>query len=724
MLGEQLIKNDRIALVELVKNSYDADATVVEVDFQGFEPDGSANGTSSIVITDNGVGMTEQVVRGAWMNPATPSKQIRKRTEGTTELGRVMQGEKGIGRFASFKLGSIVLVTSRAIGESEEVSLLVDLTSLDEGPDHSGAGVAYLDELAGSLDVEKPRVFTGDRVGSKASGHGTRIEISALRSNWGTRDFEEAFADMERMQPLMWAPGEDSPVPHQQRKLETSNEFEVRFLVDGVDQQLTGKRALDLSNLFERAVLRVTEGRFDQTDRVFHFNVNDRRVELPIDSGEVRGLRPFRDRFADSGESPSISCGSFNFEFYVFDFSSAAPGPHQLDREDKSVLKGHRIYLYRDGIRVYPYGDPEDDWLQIDRIRGTQSARSMFSNDQTVGYVTITQSANPNLQDKTNREGLIDAGRASGDLVALIQTVLAFLRAKPYEQYAAANRRLRERALRGTHLVDRDLAELMEERALPSTVRRGLTRIGEAIASERELSKLQLERTQDLAGVGLSVESASHDLIAAGTESLRLARRILRQLRELGLGGDAVYAEMGSLVQRLEFVDSRFQDVQGLFVSTRQKRASLDVFMYIRRVRSMYSALHRDQNITFEIDDSSAFRATSTEAAVLQCFINLVDNATYWLMHASAGSRIIRVFASSANTIQVSDSGPGISPSDEDYIFEPFYSGKGDNGKGLGLYIAREVGLRNGFSVDVSDEKSSRSLAGANFSIVFESTGE
>ena len=106
MLGEQLIKNDRIALVELIKNSYDADATVVEIDFLDFTTSFASNRDSRIAIVDNGEGMTEDIIRNHWLNPATPLKQDAKRGEPRSPGGRVVQGEKGIGRFAMFKLGS------------------------------------------------------------------------------------------------------------------------------------------------------------------------------------------------------------------------------------------------------------------------------------------------------------------------------------------------------------------------------------------------------------------------------------------------------------------------------------------------------------------------------------------------------------------------------------------------------------------------------------------
>ena len=75
---------------------------------------------------------------------------------------------------------------------------------------------------------------------------------------------------------------------------------------------------------------------------------------------------------------------------------------YRLDKDDKNIAKAHRIYLYRDGIRVYPYGEPDDDWLKIDTYRGTIAAGLFLSNDQVVGYVNITQKGNPKLKDKTN----------------------------------------------------------------------------------------------------------------------------------------------------------------------------------------------------------------------------------------------------------------------------------------------------------------------------------
>ena len=93
-------------------------------------------------------------------------------------------------------------------------------------------------------------------------------------------------------------------------------------------------------------------------------------------------------------------CGSFSFGFYVFDFNRDPNSKYYLDKDDRKILKAHRIYLYRDKIRVYPYGDPDDDWLQIDAHRGKIAAGWFLSNDQVVGHVDITQKGNPALRDR------------------------------------------------------------------------------------------------------------------------------------------------------------------------------------------------------------------------------------------------------------------------------------------------------------------------------------
>lgn len=79
MLGDQLIKNETIALTEIIKNSYDADAKRVRVIFKNFDNDGHNRPDSRIIVLDDGCGMTREIIEKHWLNPATPNKKLAKK---------------------------------------------------------------------------------------------------------------------------------------------------------------------------------------------------------------------------------------------------------------------------------------------------------------------------------------------------------------------------------------------------------------------------------------------------------------------------------------------------------------------------------------------------------------------------------------------------------------------------------------------------------------------
>ena len=162
MLGDQLIKNETIALIELIKNCYDADATVVKVTFEGFEEDGekyTITNNSKIIIEDNGCGMDEDTILKHFLNPATPEKKYRKTDRERTLLGRIMQGEKGIGRFASLKLGKKITVITKTEESAKEYVVTLDLSPYDEDFTNELKKPLFLDELATSVVACVPTEF-------------------------------------------------------------------------------------------------------------------------------------------------------------------------------------------------------------------------------------------------------------------------------------------------------------------------------------------------------------------------------------------------------------------------------------------------------------------------------------------------------------------------------------------------------------------------------------
>ena len=222
-------------------------------------------------------------------------------------------------------------------------------------------------------------------------------------------------------------------------------DFDVLIYKDDVFQPFSKEYIGNLRRLIRYdAILRITDGSYSEPAKAFKFKLNGRSVRHSADRPGDQRPEDFPGHLRAEGGSAQGQGHEMWVVHVRFLRVRFRPGPelqHFLNSEDRKILKAHRIYLYRDKIRVYPYGAPDDDWLQIDAYRGKIAAGWFFSNDQVVGFVNITQKGNPKLRDKTNREGLIDIGDATSDFIHLIQILLFWVRRKPFAQYLAKQKK-------------------------------------------------------------------------------------------------------------------------------------------------------------------------------------------------------------------------------------------------------------------------------------------
>lgn len=730
MLGDQLIKNERIALVEIIKNAYDADASWVKVTFSGFGDTFEVNAQSRITIEDDGTGMTQEVLEQHWVNPATPIKKIGKETKDTTTKGRKIQGEKGIGRFAILKLGKTVSVVTRPEGSESEYTLKFDFSPYDDDflTENGQAKKLLLTDLHVDLLIsdKATQIYSSDislgRRRIRRPSHGTKIEITHLRGGWSPEKVKAVYDDLIRLQSIFDEADEKAP------KKARADEFEVLIYKDSDYQSYSDQYLEKLKTLIaDNSVFRIEKGRYDETAREFRFLLNNKAKTISLDDPEITGLKIFRDYFGEDAEilaNRGTKCGSFSFGFYVFDFSKDAKGKHQLDSEDRKIIKDHRIYLYRDNIRVYPYGDPDDDWLQIDAYRGTIAAGWFLSNDQVVGFVNITQKGNPRLIDKTSREGLIDAGNPTHDFVTLIQIFLAWVRKKPYAQY---RQDLEDKQKQDIKIFKGDQVKQAFEEIGQKVV--GNKPAQDALASASKLYNIErnyliqrAETTEHLAGVGLSVETASHDIMAVMSRALIALDSLIRETQRPGeLSKDLINRDLNTLRGMLSFIETQLKDVQLLFKSTKQRRKDIKVSEVLGKVHRLFSSSLSRDGIEFNVvEKGPPLIAKTTDAVLLQLLLNLFDNSVYWLHGKRSGKKRIAVLLDGGDSVMIfSDNGPGIKPDDAPFIFEPFYSGRGEEGRGLGLYIARQLLERHEYSIDLADLKRHKPLPGANFVVSF-----
>lgn len=733
MIGDQLIKNEKIALFELIKNSYDADADWVQVRLINFDVEYSkekgkeneilklsSRKESTIEIEDNGNGMTWGVVSDAWMNPASPVKFLEKKSgkRKSPRKKRLLQGEKGIGRYAVYKIGSTVEIFTKSIEKgSHEIYLKGDLSPFDEEIFIKNDKVQYLDEIKYEYEVDKkplkivPGTILIQNIKHKKEEHGTIIRISNLKGGLNYQKINEITEDVNKL-----------GSPFSQDDITTDFTFDI--LINGESYYKKDQFKNELLGVLERAPLKLINGKFDG-NYTFKFELNGRQIVLNEDN--LKEINAFQKRFCEKvGKEIKVTkkthCGPFDFQFYVFDLSNDAPPKYFFDKNstERDFVKAHRIYLYRDGIRVYPYGDPNDDWVGIDIQRGTRRAGDFLSNDQTIGNISISNEKNPDLKDKTNREGLLEIGDAYEDFIVLIRTLFGYLHGE-YTKYRLSIENKEAVDNYKKSIVPNQLLLFREaiSKSVDDDTKKEFDDILRKYNAERNYLIKKADTSEDLAAVGLTVEAASHDLMTMISRSKDTMDLLIKMSASDKVDVKKLNEHLERLRGEITFIEDQIKGIQPIFKSSRRRKKDHRIKDIINTAKRYYEILLDKYDIRFEIEEIGAPLVIKTnEAVLLQTFINLIDNAVYWLsIQGSNDKRIVIQIDGDNYQVLFADNGPGISLDDLPYIFEAFYSTKGEQGRGLGLYIARQLLERNDFSITY--ETHNKILSGANFLLDF-----
>ena len=483
-----------------------------------------------------------------------------------------------------------------------------------------------------------------------------------------------------------------------------------------------------MRGLIENKPVLKIQGEFNSKKDAFIFTEGEdknSKVEINLNDAKIKGLWIWKNKFgnkqAKDEENKNYECGNFEFHFYFFDFSRKISGKYELSPPQKKILKEHRIYLYRDGVRVYPYGDPDDDWLQMDVFRGTGRVGHFFSNDQVVGWIDISQNYNPDLRDKTNREGLIEKGNAVYDFIGLVQTILSYFRQNLYSRYKLSLRDRNVAEIARNEVVSNQLADLKANLDKQGQSARVLevAKIEKDYKQEKNHLVQRAEMTEDLAGVGLSVEMTSHDIMLMMGRAMDTGKEIARLSRNSE--DDAIQQKADMLVGILKQITDGMQDVQSLFKSAKRRKKALRIEPILDRIFQLYESLLEKNGIRYKkiVLPASPLVANTTDGLVMQVLINLFDNASYWLDTVDGRKKEISVTVNGTQgELIFADNGPGIDKEDLPFIFEPFYSGKGQAGRGLGLYIARQLLERHDYHIAIAEDYQKK-LPGANFVVSF-----
>jgi signal transduction histidine kinase len=757
MLGDQLIKNETIALTELVKNSYDADATECKVCFKGFDSEKLSNyDDASIVVEDDGNGMSYEVITTHFLNPATPIKRAKENEEPRKSLkGRIVQGEKGIGRFSMLKLGRIATILSKEENIDTVHKVVFDFAKYDDeflssieninGQEVLGEKEIFLDEIVVKYESFHVADFP-ERFFAK-KGKGTTITIEKLKGQWDTSKINDFEKGLLRFNPFEL--DNDVVVENQDFSIDTYiNDKEHDYQSDVLN------KLRDI--VFHKALYEI-HGKYDESGKKLLFSYSEagskpQSVEiyltpgiaeqLKLNSVAIRATQDFqalpiyredgrkdttnrRQRLFDFYKDNSATeCGDFEFNFYIFDFKANPKDPLGLSKSEKDIIREHRVFLYRDGVRVQPYGAPDDDWLQIDRHRAEIRANEQFSNDQLFGQIKITKAGNEKLKDKTSREGIIEDSQAFTQLIFLVRGLLSYVRTKLLQNYDYKTAKQKENIQIAENFIEVEFAQLKTELTNNTKALQKLGELQRVVQKRENIYSQRIDIAEQLAGVGLSVEVASHDIMLT-------IDRLKDNIHQINIDTapglfrtdgtwDAVHQKTDEAEGMIGLVYMKMKDIQQLFVSSKQRPKLIEVEIIIEKIQSIYAKAFADNGIKVEYEKiGSPVKAKVIDAVLYQVFINLFDNALYWIQETSK-NRLVKITLDGFNQRAIfSDNGIGVKYEDVPYIFDAFYTGKGEEGRGLGLYIARKLLEKSGYGIDIITNDSEKVLSGANFVVTF-----
>lgn len=667
LLGDQLIRHHRIALFELVKNAYDADSPSVSVLLKDVDsPD-----KGLIEVRDEGEGMDLETVLNVWLEPASDHKaKHRENDVRTPRFKRLPVGEKGVGRFAVQKLGRRAELVTRRAGHPEIV-LEMDWEKLNKS--------YYLSDAALTVYEKDPEVFNGD-------AHGTLICITGLKDKWTRGDVRRFYRAVTAMV---------SPFA-------TKDRFDVDFQILPDRGWL---KDMFSSNKAEEYALFKFEFWLDDEGLEWHYRyapyeslkadfpdlVKDREKKMGKDPAfeffsheppeddrgwKKRETRRERIRLVNS-EHPEKSIGMVMGRFLVFDLDPKIKSRlHDVQGLTQFLKEQGGVRVYRDGMRVYDYGEPENDWLSLD-ARRVQTPGKKLSNSQVLGEIHLDLKESMGLHEKTNREGFIenDAYREFRYAVLCVLSILETERGKDKDALMQAFKAKNEYDYTGI-----DSPETAIDALRKKVIEAGMAdKLGGYINRVEKTYEDAREVLMSAVGAGLGLSLVFHE-IERGVRGLVHAiehGQSMDKLIEMG-------RQLAEMLEGASFLVRK---------SERETLKASDLFKYVAFSSRPRCEYHNIRLLNgFDNLQEKDFSIKGSRRMLTATLTNLVDNAIHWINvtgEEDIDKRCIWVGPShdlEGPAIVVADSGPGFQDDPEEVV-RPFFTRRLE-GMGLGLYYA------------------------------------
>ncbi|EOR10350.1 ATP-binding protein [Acinetobacter sp. ANC 3926] len=679
MLGDQLIGSHRLAIFELVKNAYDADADTVLITLNKVNTP-----EAEIIVEDNGDGMSLAIIKDIWLVPAHDHKQKQKLDKKRTRLNRLPLGEKGLGRFAVHKLGNEIELITRSKNE-DECLVKINWSELIEKP--------FLEDTRVEVITRTPQVFLGENTG-------TQINIRDLREQTWTR------GDVRKL--LRQITSISTPFTDKR-----SDKFETLLEVTGYPEWTQGIPDIDM--LKERAPWHI---KFELKDGLlnldYHFRgvpgirIEERQKELVNENLPLAASTKKQKKVAIPEDFNGI--GEISGEFYIYDRDRkilSKFGEQQLVENFLDENGGIRVY--RDNIRVYNYGEPGDDWLGLDLRRVNVPGRHI-SRNIIVGSLDLNIEDSYDLIEKTNREGFVenDSYNRFQNIILAVLSIVETERLIDKERLRDATEEPKNIEVKKIEKPLDDLRKIAKKHNLSDELEPLIQKTEKNYNEMRDVMLNTGFNNMGLAIVFHEVEHGVRSLYATieHSDDISLIKQHAHEL--------------------VKILDS-FSD---LLRKGENKPASLKNL--IRKARDVAKIRFRKHKIQFvcpfleenipDIEQSFIFKI------LIGSLNNIFDNSIYWLQtrwpEDTIGQRKIYVNVTNnfygKTAIIIADNGPGFQDEQEQLV-KPFFTRR-PNGMGIGLYyinLAMEVNKGRLVILDDQDDVPNE-FDGAAMALVFD----
>ncbi|WP_226470108.1 sensor histidine kinase [Luteimonas panaciterrae] len=645
-LGEELVPNLDQAIIELIRNAYDADASLCTIELKDVKQPGG-----TIVLSDDGIGMRVDDIRNGWLILGGSSKESSKLTP---IRGRRTVGDKGLGRLAALRAGAKALMITRHMDENEAYAVEVDWKNFES--------VRVVEDVVLPITL------------AERDSPGTTITLTGIR-----RALNRAEVDrLGRSIVLLTSP------------FDGGSDFRVNLTAPEYPELEARVRNayLEDAEFILRAEIR--------DDGTAFAEVRDWKNIL-LYSAEAPDWLPRQPASEAKYNAPRTIFELYNFVFNKNAFAGRSSTIGEV-RQWLKLVGG--VHFYHRHFRVPPYGDPGHDWLDMNLARA-RSPEERPSTNNSVGRVVVDD-PDGILRQKTDRFGFIESEEFL-EIRRFAKNALEWFARRRLRDAEARRDLEKEEMRRGPTEARADL-ERSITRAMPAQEQeraiRALDRMQQTFEKALKSTRDDLVLYRSLATAGTTAAVFAHEVgkpirtIAGSQKSIRHRVKSLKPARTV----ERLIPALDRIVSASNRL-TRFAGMQIDFLKREKRRhGAVDVNKVIHQLHDLWQPVLRDAKIVlhFEPHDVESAVMFGAEALVETIITNCLTNAVSAFEQPGARTKDRQVHLraiAEGNTvaIEIEDNGPGISMDIAD-IWLPGKTTRPE-GTGFGLTIAKDSAL-------------------------------